>query len=207
MKQFCQFLLFTLLVANLKAQSDEINISAAFTNFIDLRVVGGASIQFNFTTISHYQNGIVNNSGSTIEIASSTNFDVIASFTPFVNADGDEIDQRNLTYLIHVDPARASEKGSKWDFGTPQQNIRVAGTTNGRLHSAGFYAEQADVKILEAGPEGNAGSYEENQFGIWWRLGYVSHTSNIGLPPLLDQNIAPGTYTTTMTLMAMPVIL
>lgn len=187
-----------------QAQTDEINISAAFTNFIDLRVVGGASIQFNFTTISHYQNGIVNNQGSTIEIASSTNFDVIASFTPFVNADGDEIDQRNLTYLIHVDPARASEKGSKWDFGTPQQNIRVGGTTNGRLHSAGFYAEQADVKILEAGPEGNAGSYEENQFGIWWRLGYRAHTSKIGLPPLLDQNIAPGTYTTTMTLTAMP---
>ncbi|MEM8897865.1 MAG: hypothetical protein AAGC85_07160, partial [Bacteroidota bacterium] len=102
---------------------------------------------------------------------------------------------------------RASEKGTKWDFGTPQQDIRAGGTTNGRLHSAGFYAEQAEVKILESGPEGNAGSYEENQFKIWWRLGYTTHTSKIGLPPLLDQNIAPGTYTTTMTLTAMPIAL
>ena len=185
-----------------QAQTDEINISAAFTNFIDLRVTGGASVEFNFTTITHYQQGIVNDNASSFEIASSTDFEVFASFTPFVSPDGDEVDQKNLTYLLVVPTARQSEEGNRWNFGTPQVDIRPKGTYKSWYHSGAYHADETEIKLLEPGSSGNAGSYEDNQFGIIWRLGYNPHTSKLGMPTMLDQNIAPGTYTTTLTLTA-----
>ena len=186
------------------AQSDEINISAAFSSSIDLRIASGANINFTFSTLEEYQNG--KSGASTFEVASSVNFSVAMSYTPFTNADGDEIDLRNLTIRLRVPEARSSEVGVRWSYpiGTVLTNELAK---DGLYYSGTYLATTAPQTVLLPGPSGNAGTYEDNQFEIVFHMGYQGRNdalSGIGLPSLLDQNIAPGTYTCTVTLEAIP---
>ena len=185
------------------AQSDEINISAAFSSSIDLRVTDGANINFSFTSLEEYQQG--KSGPAWFEVASSVNFNVDISMTPFTNADGDEIALKNLSFRVGVPSARASEEGVRWNFGS--WNTSSGSITYGDNYLSGIsYATTTPRTILTAGPSGNAGSYEDNRFRISFFLGYASHQviQEINLPTLLDQNIAPGTYTCTVTLEAIP---
>ncbi|MEM8897048.1 MAG: hypothetical protein AAGC85_03050 [Bacteroidota bacterium] len=185
------------------AQSDEINISAAFSSSIDLRVTDGANINFTFATLEDYQNG--KGGTSKFEVASSVNFSVDMSITPFVNAEGDEIDPKNLCFRVGVPIARASEEGVRWVFGSGNaydKNYTTSAGIYGPLH----YSTSTPRTVLTPGSKGNAGSYEDNQFHLSISFGNPNHKDlpAIQLPILLDQNIAPGTYTCTVTLEAIP---
>ncbi|MEM9936415.1 MAG: hypothetical protein AAF824_22505, partial [Bacteroidota bacterium] len=50
-------LLLLLSTFQLVAQSDEINISAAFSTFIDLKIVGNANVDWVISTITEYETG------------------------------------------------------------------------------------------------------------------------------------------------------
>ena len=86
-------------------QTDEINISAAFSNFIDLRISGNASIKWNVQTIDDYQNGFLimqANSMVAFEVASSTNFSIQMAMTPMTDGQGNELDiQATPTFILN----------------------------------------------------------------------------------------------------------
>ncbi|MEM6764388.1 MAG: hypothetical protein AAF655_05675 [Bacteroidota bacterium] len=203
-------LLFSLLciciISPIYSQSDEINISAAFAQSIALRVTSGANITWTFSTISDYENGKVAN--SYFEVSSSTNFNVDVSFTPFTNAEGDELNLKNLSFRVRVPIASSGGQGTRWDFGA--HNTSNNGAQESTEHFSGVhFATTTPRTILVPGPNGNAGDYAENIYRLTLRLGSKTHSSDpaINLPVLLDQNIAPGVYTCTVTLEAIPVVI
>ena len=186
------------------AQSDEINISAAFSSSIDLRISYGANINFTFATLEDYQSGKSGN--SQFQVASSVNFNIDISMTPFTNADGDEINLKNLAFRTWVPVDRQSEEGQRWNF----EDGNTVGT-NKRVFNSEYYSQlhvatTSARTVITAAGNGNAGTYEDNMFGILFHFGIAAHQSinGINLPSLLDQNIAPGTYTCTVTLEAIP---
>ena len=210
MKNTVLTLLFFSLSVSVFAQSDEINISASFAQSIELRVVGSNSINYSFTTISHYTNGrwLRNRRSVSFEVASSTNFEVQIAFSPFTSAEGNIIELYNVTYYLGVDRADYGGRGTRWEFG-PQDVVRYDGSQLSQdLNIYGEFVGSTSPKtlIVPAG-EGNAGDFEDNKFyivphvGFWWML------DQMGKPRLLDQNISPGTYTTILTLTAIPSIL
>ena len=186
------------------AQSDEINISAAFSSSIDLRIASGANINFTFTSLDDYQNG---KSGTSIfEVASSVSFSVAISMTAFTNSDGEELELKNLSYRIGALPGDVNEEGVRWIFSEANTSSPKYINSNGASLSGVHFATTSPHTVLAPGPVGNAGSYEDNKFFLNFHLGVAGHQviPEIDLPPLLDQNIAPGTYTCTVTLEAIP---
>lgn len=186
-------------------QTDEINISAAFSNFIDLRISGNASIKWNVQTIDDYQNGFLimqANSMVAFEVASSTNFSIQMAMTPMTDGQGNELDIRNLTTRLVVPTVRKAEEGSRWNFGTHD----LGGITEmGVNYTSGvFICSTSPKTILVSAGSGNAGDYSANQFRIAVGLGSINWSSQIPIPSLLDQNITPGTYSGTLTLTALP---
>ncbi|MEM6766936.1 MAG: hypothetical protein AAF655_18515 [Bacteroidota bacterium] len=189
------------------AQTDEINISASFAQSIELRISGNSSISFTFSTLSDYKVGKVGN--ASFEVASSTSFEVSASFTPFTNENGDQLDLINLAYCIAVEDGRAGEAGIRWNFGTPDYPMfdLTSNANWSHTYTGVFVASQTEKTILTPGSSGNAGEFEENRFLIQIRLGTINdHADMGGRLSLLDQNIPPGIYTCTMTLTAIPSI-
>ena len=196
------FLLLLLSVPSLHAQTDEINISAAFSTFIDLKIVGNANVEWVITTIDDYKKGFTPSQNMiTFQVASSNNFSVAMSMTPLADASGNEIDLKNILVRLFVPTSRSAEKGVRWDWGTEDYYTRT--TASGWLKSALWYPSSTEKVILQPGSQGNAGTYEQNEFNIGLGLGH-SATSNVGMTNLLEQNISPGTYTGTMTLTAIP---
>ncbi len=189
------------------SQTDEINISASFAQSISLRVTGGGSLTASISSLQQYKSGICF-SYAYFEVASSTNFETTLKGTPLVNASGDEIDSRNLTYWHAVPEERASEHNNRWNFGTPHSS-----SYEGQIHDHGnafqsgiSYVTTDARTLMKPGPSGNAGDYDDNKFIIAFCLGRHRHLPGIDMPVLLDQNIAPGTYTCTITLEAIPVL-
>ncbi len=187
------------------AQSDEINISAAFAQSIELRIVGGASATFTFATISQYQNGY--NSGTApgskiqFQVASSTNFQLDVSHTPFTSEKGDVLESRYFFYRFQnrngVDGYGTQFSWGKYDLHSGQNSS-----------TSGSYVMDGETKtVIEPGSEGNAGNFEDNDYNIVIGCGNSPIRAVHKLPTLLDANITPGNYTATMTLTAVPVIL
>lgn len=192
------------------SQSDEINISAAFSQSIELRVIGNASVNFTFSTIQDYQDG--KHTGwhvSGFEVASSTSFEVQAEFTPFVSGAGDEIALDNFTYFLLFPDTKLPEKGVNWDIPVPDNPNHIMWNANNphKTKIVGFFTAKTDPQtLLVPGPAGNAGDFSANTFTFQFCMGWREHRPKQGLPTLLDQNITPGTYTCTMTLTAIPSI-
>ena len=192
------------------AQSDEINISAAFRSFIDLRVTDGANVDVTISTLDQYKQGVLMGYSS-YEVSSSNRFSVNIGFTPISNAEGDELDLKNLTYQLSCRGTTLSGNvspvgGTKWDFGSPNTSFTTSAIGSGTLSSGLYVATSSPYPIILPGPDGNAGSYDANSFNLPWRLGWGGFLNyeGIKMPSLLDQNIAPGTYTCTVTLEAIP---
>lgn len=186
------------------AQTDEINISAAFSNFIDLRIQGASSVEWQVTTIKQYQEGFWPASNKvTFQVASSNSFSVDMAFTPMSDGAGNELDIRNIVTRLEVDrPKAESEEGVRWGFGSNdsgnngyEPNFRVTGE---------IFGSTTAKTIIVPGPSGNAGTYEDNEFTLRIGLGRIEFLQRIGMPSMLDQNITPGTYTGTITLTAIP---
>ena len=201
MNKLCVLLsLFCISVSFSFAQSDEINISAAFTSSIDLRVTSGANINWTFATLDDYKNGKCG--FPVFQVASSVNFNVYFSMTPFTSPDGDEIDLKNITYWWGVAEAKSAEVGDRIVFGDPHYGTGTGAVHAGVYHGGLNYGTTTEMHLIGPGPDGNAGDYEENTFTISICINHGSHRATVGMPALLDQNIAPGTYTATIKLEA-----
>ena len=181
-----------LLTVSLQAQSDEINISAAFSSSIDLTVTDGANISFTVASLDDYNNGLADNSGdtytATFVINSSVDFKVDLVATDFTNPDGGVLNANNFGYQVI-------------DNGT-----NVVGTNHLLLGATTSPSTLAllgtDTEIITSSGDGNAGSSAANSFKIRFQLGTAAVRAVSGLAPLLDQNIAPSTYSSTVTLTA-----
>ncbi|GAB4420846.1 MAG: hypothetical protein OHK0039_34960 [Bacteroidia bacterium] len=170
--------------------SDDIQVSASFSSSIDLTVTAGSQISFNVVTLDDYTNGLADATAynSTFEVNSSVDFQVDFTATDFSDGAGNTINANNFGYVI-------SDAGS-----------HAAGTNHlllGASTTPSAYALLGDDNtIVEATGSGNAGPGTANRFTLKFELGTSSVRALSGLPTLLEQNIAPATYTSTVTLTA-----
>ena len=188
------------------AQSDEINISAAFEQSIELQIVGNANCSFTFSSIAHYTNGFAanGNHGSNhiqFQVASSTDFQVDMSNTAFTDGAGNTLDARYFHVRLHYQND-ASDYKDRYDWG-PSDGFGIKSTLSG----AYILQEGVTRTVVIPGPNGNAGNFEDNDFKIRIGVGVQSVAARNKLPIMLDANITPGTYTSVLTLTAVPVIL
>lgn len=170
--------------------SDDIQVSASFSSSIDLTVTAGENIAFNVVTLDDYTNGLADPVAynSTFEVNSSVDFQVELTATDFSDGSGNTLDADNFGYTIA-------------DAGT-----YASGTNHLLLGAATTPSAYAllgeDNTIVEASGDGNAGPGTANRFTLKWELGTAPLRALSGLPTLLEQNIAPATYTSTVTLTA-----
>ncbi|MEM6768553.1 MAG: hypothetical protein AAF655_26675 [Bacteroidota bacterium] len=187
------------------SQSDEINISATFKQSLELRIVGGANIDFTFSTTSQYQKGYATTDPSIekvqFEIASSTNFQVDVIHTEFTDGTGNTLDANYFFYRVKYLNATA-DVGSRFKY---TGGVEIGSVEAQRSHV--HFLDGNVTTILEPGPDGNAGDFEDNRYQIHLGCGSAVTRGVTELPSLLDANITPGTYTATLTLTAIPVIL
>ncbi|MEM7511949.1 MAG: hypothetical protein AAF388_13520 [Bacteroidota bacterium] len=200
------YLLLLLFPSFCFSQSDEINISAAFEQSIELQIVGNANCSFTFSSIAHYTNGFTanGNHGSNhiqFQIASSTNFQVDMSNTAFTDGAGNTLDARYFHVRLQYQNAESDYK-DRYDWG-PSDGFGIKSTLSG----AYILAEGVTRTVVIPGPNGNAGNFEDNDFKIRIGVGVKSVAARNNLPIMLDANITPGTYTSVLTLTAVPVIL
>ncbi|MEM6766913.1 MAG: hypothetical protein AAF655_18395, partial [Bacteroidota bacterium] len=171
-------LLLLLSTFQLVAQSDEINISAAFSTFIDLKIVGNANVDWIISTISNYENGFAPSKNLvTFQVSSSNNFSVAMSMTPMSDGNGNEVDLRNIAVRLFVPEARAVEEGVRWDFAPGDYYSK--GSSGGWRKSAMWTPTSSDKTILLPGSHGNAGGYVENEFLLALGLGTKTAVDNL----------------------------
>ncbi len=161
MRQIILSLVFLGFSISIFAQSDEINISAAFAQSIELQIVGNANCSFTFSSIAHYTNGFAanRNHGSNhiqFQVASSTNFQVDMSNTAFTDGAGNTLDAR----YFHVRLQYQNDAGDykdRYDWG-PSDGFGIKSTLSG----AYILEEGVTRTVVIPGPNGNAGNYQEN---------------------------------------------
>ena len=170
--------------------SDDIQISASFSSSIDLTVTSGSNISFNVATLDDYTNGLADATAynSEFEVNSSVDFKVDLTSTPFDDGNGNILDAANFGYTL-------SDNGT-YQVGTNHKLI--GGTTS----PSSFAVLGTNTEIVTATGDGNAGSAAANAYTIKFELGTAGVRSVSGLSNLLDQNIAPATYSSTVTLTA-----
>lgn len=179
-----------LFAGNVFAQSSDIQISAAFSSSIDLTVTDGANISFTVATLDDYTNGLEDATlyTSTFEVNSSVDFKVDLVATDFADANGNVLDANNFGYTVI-------------DNGT-----NVVGTNHmllGATTSPSAYSLLGDdSEIITATGDGNAGTAAANSYKLKFELGTAAVRAVSGLPALIDQNVAPATYSSTVTLTA-----
>lgn len=170
--------------------SDEIQISAAFSSSIDLTVTEGDNISFTVATLDDYTNGLADPTAynSKFVVNSSVDFKVDLTATPFDDGNGNILNANNFGYTIA-------------DAGT-----HAAGTNHllmGAATTPSTYALLGNnTEVVTATGSGNAGDATQNAFTLKFELGTAAVRTISGLPRLLDQNIAPATYSSTVTLTA-----
>ncbi|MEZ4773672.1 MAG: hypothetical protein R3D00_10865 [Bacteroidia bacterium] len=175
-------------------QTDDIQISAAFSSSIDLTVTSGANINFVVATLGEYTGGVSSpyNYISDFVVNSSVNFKVDLSSTNFTDAAGNTLNAGNFGYRII-------------DNGT--YTVGVNHLLLGDVNSPSAVAMLGpNTEIVTATGSGNAGPASANAFRLQFELGTPAVRAISALPALLDQNIIPGTYTgvVTLTASAMP---
>ena len=186
------------------SQSDEINISAAFSQSIELKIIGDANVNFVFATISQYQNGYNTYDDAEnavhFQVASSTNFQIDVSHTAFTDGAGNTLDSRYFYYRLSY-VGDISEVGTRFVYTPGDRN-----DASGKGGPANLLDNTVRT-LVEPGTSGNAGRFEENYYRMHFGCGNSTMRGVSGLPSLLDANITPGTYTAILTLTAVPVIL
>ena len=189
----CMTLLLPVLM---NAQTDEINISAAFTTSLSLRITGNANVEWVVATIDDYKEGFWPAERKVpFEVSASVNYSVEVSMNDLSDGAGNTLDIENVGFRIEGNGTDMHDR-----LGT--SHVWTKGTGN---LSGVYVASTTPQTLLTPGPDGNAGGYDQNQFKL--RIGLASENirNQSGLPSLLDQNITPGTYTSVVTLTAIPV--
>ncbi|MEZ4828645.1 MAG: hypothetical protein R3C61_20525 [Bacteroidia bacterium] len=176
------------------SQTDDIQVSAAFSSSIDLTVTSGANINFVVATLGEYTGGVSSpyNYISDFEVNSSVDFKVDISSTNFTDAAGNILNVGNFGYRI-------SDNGT-YAVGA---NHLLLGDVNS---PSAIAVLGPNTEIITATGSGNAGPASANAFRLQFELGTPAVRALSGLPELLNQNIVPGTYTgvVTLTASAMP---
>ncbi len=198
-----QLILFFFLVPLLAvSQTDEIAITASFKSVIDLRIVGPANVYFEFNTVEDYVHGLdeFHNNYVQFEVGSTTNFELEFDHSDFVDEVGNILDSRyfyfRLQYLSGVEYV-----GERFFYG-----LGDGLPTGDPSLSNVFVLENLPKLLIEPGPEGNRGYYDSNYYEMQFGCGTYPVRALSGLLNLIDANISPGTYTSTLTLTAFPTL-
>ncbi|MDX2285057.1 MAG: hypothetical protein NW241_12905 [Bacteroidia bacterium] len=172
--------------------TDEINISAAFSSSIDLTVTSGDNISFVVASLEQYTDGLADPAGvaysSIFEVNASVDFKVDLSSTDFTDGAGNTLNAGNFGYTL--------EDAGTYQVGT--NHLLLGGSAT----PSSMAVLGAPQTVVEAAGSGNAGPATANRFKINFELGTAAARAVSGLPTLLSQNIAPTTYTSVVTLTA-----
>ena len=170
--------------------SDEIQISASFSSSIDLTVTSGSQISFSVASLQEYTDGLADATAynSEFEVNSSVDFKVDLTSTPFDDGNGNILNAANFGYTL-------SDNGTN----TVGTNHKLVG---GTVSPSAYAVLGTNTEIVSATGDGNAGSAAANAYTIKFELGTANVRAVSGLSNLLDQNIAPATYSSTVTLTA-----
>ena len=184
------------------SQADEINITASFRSVIDIRIVGSSDVYFEFNSIHDYTNGLdeFRDNYVQFEVASTTNFHLHFNHSAFMNERGNILDPRYFYFRLRYLSVMRYE-GSRFVYGEGD------GLPDGDASLSNVFIMDNTIKsLLEPGSYGNRGYYDKNYYEMQFGCGTYPIRALSGLPNLLDANIAPGTYTSVLTLTALPVI-
>jgi len=170
--------------------TDDIQVTASFTSYIQLSVTDGENIDFRVRSIGDYSGGISSpyDYFSIFEVSSSQDFKVDLVATPFTDGNGNALDANNFGYRI-------SDEG---DHLVNVNHLLIGGGNS--PSDLSLLGEEKE--IVTAHNEGNSGGTDKNRFKLQFELGTPGVRSLSGLPRLLDQNIAPANYTGTVVLTA-----
>ncbi|MEM6768669.1 MAG: hypothetical protein AAF655_27265 [Bacteroidota bacterium] len=186
------------------SQTDEINVSAAMEpSSLGLTITRTGGVSWTFTTVSQYLDGYPPSQNRIdYEVSATTNFSIQVSVTQMTSATGETIDMGNLTLRPGIISTAYSERGFKWDWEDGQlSSSSTAGTYSwGDVFFGNYFL--TPFTLITPGIDGNAGDAQSNQYSLRIGFGRANQTQHNNLPPLLDQNIIPGTYTGQLTLTA-----
>ncbi|MDX1908766.1 MAG: hypothetical protein SF053_17145 [Bacteroidia bacterium] len=170
--------------------TDDIQVNAVFKPVIDLRVTGGASINFLVATLGEYEGGVSSpfDYFSDFDVSSSVNFQVMLSNTPFLDEEGRELDSRNVGFRIQ-------------DNGTYQAGVNHL-LLGQPVSPSALAVMGTPVTLVSATGSGNAGNRTANAYRLHFELGTPDTRAISGLTSMLEQRIAPSTYTSVVTLTA-----
>jgi hypothetical protein len=186
--------------------SDEISVEANFSHFIDMRIAGNRNLDYAFSGIDHFKNGIAQGP-IFFEIASSVNFSVSVAFTPMADAAGNVVELDNIVYWFGPirEPGPGNEGnggiGSRYDF-APGDHHGFMGQPREGIIASYFYDATTTLRtILMPGPRGNKGTYEDNRFGMIVEIGTeFNKNRRVRGKRLIDSNVRAGTYHATLVL-------
>ena len=187
-------LLTPILLSGQATDDDNLLVSANFAASLDLTITSGSQVNFVVATTGEYTGGVASpyNYFSDFTVTASTSFQVTLSATDFTDGGGNTLDAANFGYRVY-------------DNGT-----HVAGVDHLLLGQANSPSPLAilgeDTEIISPTGAGNAGTAAANTFRLHFELGTPATRALSGLPTLLEQGIAPATYSgvVTLTAMAMP---
>lgn len=193
MHRFLLFLSLWLPLLSFSQADGNIQITANFETVLSLRLEE-TNILWEFKSLSQYEDGywpverIV-----PFRVSSSHNWGLQVEFSKFKNtASEDTINLRNFTVRVHCQDKNDWKR--RVDFpSAPRENANS-------VLSGIYVGGSGPMTVLIPGPEGNAGDFDNNYFKF--RIGLGRWTDYTGMPPILDQRIAPGTYTGTLTVTA-----
>ncbi|RMG59019.1 MAG: hypothetical protein D6722_22860 [Bacteroidetes bacterium] len=188
------FLLAPLMLVAQTSDDDDIQVTASFASSLDLTITSGSQVNFVVATTGEYTGGVASpyNYFSDFTVTASTSFKVILSATDFNDGEGNTLPAENFGYRLY-------------DNGT-----HVAGVDHlllgGVVSPSALAILGQDTEIITPMGNGNAGTAAANTFRIHFELGTPATRALSGLPSLLEQGIAPATYSgvVTLTAMAMP---
>ncbi|MDX2286536.1 MAG: hypothetical protein NW241_20385 [Bacteroidia bacterium] len=162
--------------------SDDVRIAAHFAAAIDLQVTDGESIHFGVASMSEYLDGKSSPYlyWSEFTVAASTPFTVVLSAADLTDGLGDTLDMRNIGFRL-------------FDYGSHQAGVDhlLAGAA---ASPTGLLLLGPSVALIAPTGIGNTGTAAENRFRMHFELATPELRALSGLPTLLLQYIAPGTY-------------
>lgn len=174
-----------------------IPVSVTLNSILRLNVVSGGNIEFNFNTLSDYQNGISNSSNynTVFTVASSVdwNVEMYTEDATLVGTDNagtpNTLALDNIGYHITSVTAAANYDIPAIDPTAPLGLNNTPGT----------------ILVGYNGTTSNAGGVETNNFTIHWECGTTPAGGTMAATSILEQQAAADRYATNIFLILSPV--
>ncbi len=170
-----------------------IPVAVTLNSILRLNVSSGGNIEFNFNTLSDYENGIQTSAAyqTKFNVASSVDWDVYMYAEEATLTGTDIIDSANEMDTDNIGYHVTSEGSGTFAITADESNI------------AALDNDPSNILVGFNGTDPNAGDIEANTFTIHWRCGTKESTEMNG-QSILQQGVAADRYATNVFLVLQP---